>query len=111
MTSSLFLNRRDFRSLASSLFLTLALISPMASAADVSAGEARAASCTACHGQQGISSNSEWPNLAGQQEKYLVNQLKAFRDGSRSNALMSPMAQPLSDDDIANIAAYYSSLK
>jgi cytochrome c553 len=51
-----------------------------------------------------------WPNLAGQQPGYLVKQLRAFRDGTRSDPMMTPMATPLSDDDIANLAAYYNSL-
>jgi len=51
-----------------------------------------------------------WPNLAGQKAGYLVLQMKAFRDGTRNNPMMSPMAAGLSDDDIANIAAYFASL-
>jgi cytochrome c553 len=51
-----------------------------------------------------------WPNLAGQQQGYLVKQLKAFRDGSRSDPMMTPMAKPLTDGDIANLAAWYNSL-
>lgn len=95
----------------SSLLIAASLQSSLASAGDAVVGKTKAASCAACHGGEGISSNPEWPNLAGQQEKYLVNQLKGFRDGSRDSALMSPMAKPLSDDDIANISAYYASLK
>jgi cytochrome c553 len=52
-----------------------------------------------------------WPNLAGQQEGYLVKQLQAFRDGVRDDSLMTPMAKTLSDADIDNLAAYYSSLQ
>ena len=51
-----------------------------------------------------------WPNLAAQKEGYLVSQLKAFRDGTRANPMMAPMAAALSDDDIADLAAYYASL-
>lgn len=79
-------------------------------AGDAAVGKARAASCAGCHGANGISNNPMWPNLAGQQQGYLVKQLKAFRDGSRNDPMMSPMAKPLSDADIENIAAYYSSL-
>lgn len=79
-------------------------------AADIEAGKGKSAPCVACHGANGISNNPEWPNLAGQKEKYLAMQLTAFRDGQRQNPLMSPMAKPLSDEDIANLAAYYSSL-
>jgi cytochrome c553 len=51
-----------------------------------------------------------WPNLAGQQAGYLAKQLQAFRNGSRTDPMMNPMAKPLSDADINNLAAYYSSL-
>jgi cytochrome c553 len=84
--------------------------SPAQAAGDAAAGKARAAACAACHGANGISANDMWPNLAGQKEAYLVAQITAFRDGSRKNPMMSPMAAGLSDQDIANLAAYYSSL-
>lgn len=80
-------------------------------AADAAAGKAKAAVCAACHGANGISNNDLWPNLAGQKAGYIVKQLKAFRDGSRKDPLMVPMAKPLSDADIANLAAYFASLK
>ena len=63
----------------------------------------------ACHGQGGVSNNPQWPNLAGQKEGYLVAQISAFRDGQRSNPLMAPMVNGLSDAEIAALAAYYSS--
>ena len=80
-------------------------------AGDPAAGQAKSAICVACHGPQGISPNTQWPNLAGQQEQYLIKQLKAFRGGDRQDPIMSPMAAGLSDDDIANLAAWYNSLK
>ena len=79
-------------------------------AGDAEAGKTRAAACAGCHGATGISSNPLWPNLAGQQQGYMVKQLKAFRDGTRSDPMMSPMAMPLTDADIDNLAAYYNSL-
>ena len=79
-------------------------------AGDPQAGKAKSSTCEACHGSNGISNNPVWPNLAGQKEQYLINQLKAFRDGNRSDPMMAPMAQPLSDQDIADLAAYYSNL-
>ena len=79
-------------------------------AADIEAGKVKAATCAGCHGPAGISSNPMWPNLAGQQPGYLVKQLKAFRDGTRSDPMMTPMASPLTDEDIANLAAYYTNL-
>ncbi len=96
-----------------SLLLLATLISvPLASyaAGDAAAGKSKATSCAMCHGAAGISANDIWPNLAGQKPGYLVKQMKAFRDGDRKDPMMSPMAAPLSDDDIANLAAYFSSL-
>ena len=77
--------------------------------ADMAAGEQKAAVCMGCHGPKGKSSNAQWPNLAAQQGLYLVNQLKAFKAGTRSNPMMQSMAANLSEDDINNLAAYYSS--
>ena len=73
------------------------------------AGQAKSTPCIACHGIDGNSANPEWPSIAGQHESYIVRQLKAFRDGVRQNPLMSPMAAGLSDQDIADLAAWYSS--
>ena len=78
---------------------------------DAAAGKAKSATCAGCHGAAGISANPMWPNLAGQKDAYMVKQMKAFRDGKRNDPMMSPMAKPLSDADIDNLAAYYSSLK
>jgi cytochrome c553 len=80
-------------------------------AGDAAAGKAKAGTCAGCHGPNGISANPLWPNLAGQKDAYLAKQLKAFRDGTRTDPVMSPMAKPLSDADIENLAAYFSSLK
>ena len=88
----------------------LSTSSSIAFAGDAAAGKGRAAACGACHGMNGISSNDIWPNLAGQKAGYLTAQMKAFRDGQRKNPMMSPMAAALSDTDIDNLAAYYSSL-
>jgi len=82
----------------------------VALAGDTATGKAKSGTCAGCHGAAGISKNPMWPNLAGQQQGYLVKQLKAFRDGSRVDPMMTPMAKPLSDEDIANLAAWYNSL-
>ena len=95
------------------IVIVLGLLIPpggVALAGDVAAGKAKSGTCAGCHGTAGISKNPMWPNLAGQQQGYLVKQLKAFRDGSRVDPMMTPMAKPLSDEDIANLAAWYSSL-
>ena len=94
-------------------FSSLLLVGASASmaAGDAAAGKAKAAVCAGCHGAAGISANPLWPNLAGQKDAYLAKQLKAFRDGTRTDPTMAPMAKPLSDADIDNLAAYFSSLK
>ncbi len=91
--------------------IALAGMNGAMAAGDAAAGKAKAAVCAGCHGANGISANPLWPNLAGQKDAYLVKQLKAFRDGSRKDPMMTPMAKPLSDADIENLAAFYSSLK
>ena len=91
------------------LILTL-IYASLAPAADPGEGKKKAAVCAACHGINGVSFNPLWPNLAGQQTAYLEKQLKDFREGRRTDASMSAMAKPLSDEDIANLAAYYSGL-
>lgn len=75
-------------------------------AGDAGAGKGKSVTSSGCHGANGIM----WPSLAGQKEGYLVAQITAFRDGGRSNPMMTPMAASLSDEDIANLAAYYSSI-
>lgn len=86
-------------------------ISSIASAkGDVEKGKAKAAICASCHGKDGVGIADIYPNLAGQKAAYTELQLKAFRDGQRKNMMMAPMAKPLSDEDIANLAAYYESL-
>ncbi|NOX09935.1 MAG: cytochrome c [Gammaproteobacteria bacterium] len=80
-------------------------------AGDAAAGKAKAATCAGCHGANGKAANPSWPNLAGQNAAYIVNQLKAFKSGARKNPMMSPMAKPLSDADMANLGAYFSGLK
>jgi cytochrome c553 len=81
-----------------------------AMAGDPAAGKSKIGTCMACHGQDGQGTTADYPNLAGQQEKYLVTALKAYKNGGRDNAIMKPMVATLSDADIENVAAYYASL-
>lgn len=74
------------------------------------AGEAKSITCTACHGPQGNSMSALWPNLAGQHAPYIVTQLKSFKDGTRSDPLMTPQAMLLSDEDMADLAVYFEGL-
>lgn len=98
-------------------FATAFLLSmsiPSAMAGDAAAGEQAflAKGCIGCHGPGGHSANPDvYPATAGKDEAFLVEQLKAFRAGDRSNPLMSPMAAALTDEDIANLAAYLSAQK
>jgi len=78
-------------------------------AGDAAAGKAKSASCAGCHGADGNSVNPEWPSLAGQGAGYIAKQLHDFKGGKRENATMAPMAAPLTDEDIQDLAAYYSS--
>ncbi len=73
-------------------------------------GKAKALTCTACHGPEGNSSSALWPNIAGQNAPYLLAQLKAFKDGSRKDPLMSGQAMLLSEQDMADLAVYFESL-
>ena len=82
-----------------------------AHAQDASAGKAKAGACAMCHGPQGIAVAPDTPNLAGQPASYIAEQLKAYRDGTRKHEIMSLMAKPLTDADIANLAAWFSSIK
>lgn len=70
-----------------------------------------AATCAACHGQNGIAASPQWPTLAGQYEDYLAHALKQYRSGKRANAVMMPLAANLTDAQIAQLAAYYSRLE
>ena len=78
--------------------------------ADLEAGSKLAAQCSACHGAAGVSTGSEFPNLASQKENYLKSQLMAFENGDRKNPLMNAIAASLSETDIENLAAHFASL-
>lgn len=94
-----------------SLILTLLSINiAVAASGDAGAGKTKAAACAACHGSDGIGSTDTYPNLAGQHSDYIVKQLKSFKSGYRKDPLMGSMAAPLSEQDMADIAAYFSAL-
>ncbi|WP_274880374.1 c-type cytochrome [Vibrio harveyi] len=83
-------------------------------AGDAAAGQAKAAVCAACHGADGIAVIPGYPNLKGQNEQYIESSIKAYKAGQRTGGLapvMQAQANLLSDEDIANLAAYYASLK
>ncbi|MEE8378806.1 MAG: cytochrome c [Gammaproteobacteria bacterium] len=78
---------------------------------DAAAGKVKSANCAGCHGMNGKSTNPNNPNLAGQKEAYLIKATKDYRDGKRKDPMMNSMVSGLSDADIANLAAFYSSIK
>ncbi len=100
------------RNMIKFLMPTLLLMSfNVLAAGDADKGQSLSGTCAACHGMDGNSVNPIWPSLAGQHEAYLDRQIKLFRDGERDNALMQPMVASLSDQDVADLAAYFSSQK
>jgi cytochrome c553 len=71
----------------------------------------KAAACTACHGQNGISVNAAWPTLAGQHEDYLENALQQYRDGTRGDPIMGAQAALIAEEDVKKLAHYFSQLE
>jgi cytochrome c553 len=98
------------RLLLSTLILGLGTALPAAAVTgNASAGKAKSTVCASCHGPDGNSPTPAFPKLAGQNDDYLVHALKAYRDKSRVNAIMNGQAANLSDQDIADLAAYFAS--
>ena len=79
--------------------------------ADAAAGKAKTSACVSCHGLNGKSNNPKVPHLKGQQKMYLIKALKDYRDKKRDDAMMNMVTGKLSDADIDDIAAFYSSQK
>lgn len=73
-------------------------------------GKELAASCAACHGEKGVSQMPIFPSLAGQLATYTYKQLQDFKDGSRNNSVMSPLTASLSNQDMADLAAWFNTL-
>jgi cytochrome c553 len=91
--------------------LACVLVCGMSAAqADVQLGRAKARMCAVCHGEVGVSVLPNAPNLAGQPEIYLAEQLKAYRSGKRSNEIMSVIAKPLTDAEIADMSSWFASI-
>jgi cytochrome c553 len=88
------------------LFMSLPAV-----AADIAAGEKKAAVCAACHGEAGNSTNPQWPSLAQQPAQFISTSLFMFREGNRKNDLMTPMAKPLSNAEMNDLAAYFAAQK
>jgi cytochrome c553 len=81
---------------------------------NIAAGKQKSEACVACHGPDGNSTVGTWPKIAGQNARYLFEQLKAFKQGEKSgryNAVMAPLVAGLSEQDMRDLAAYYASQK
>ena len=90
----------------------LASVLAFPAAADIAAGKAKAgAACAVCHGAQGVATLPNAPNLAGQPQIYLAEQLRNYRSGKRTHEVMSVIAKPLTDLEIDNLSAWYASLR
>ena len=93
------------------LLVCVSVAPAWAQAGDPAAGQAKAAVCAACHGSDGNSVNPEWPKIAGQHASYTEAQLKAYKDGAhRSNELMTAMVEPLSEQDMKDLAVYFATM-
>jgi len=107
--------RLDLRPSARAIAIGACLV--IVSAAQTEAGDAKAglakaeSVCGVCHGVDGLAKIPEAPNLAGQSESYLIEQITAFKSGERKNEMMSVVVQDLSETDIENLAAYYSAIE
>lgn len=96
---------------AIAMVAAIVLLAP-AQAGDVGKGRQIAAvKCQMCHGLDGQAKLPEVPNLAGQTEQYILTQMAAFRNDTRKNAMMSLVVPALSDDDVADLAAYYAAIE
>jgi len=82
----------------------------LAADGDAAAGRRKALQCQTCHGLDGLSKLPEAPSLAGQPVPYLIKSLNDFRQGVRKNEMMSVVVQQLSDQDVADLAAYYAAI-
>jgi cytochrome c553 len=102
--------RRAHRRLTAAILLLALAPSGAGAAGDAAAGRRKALQCQTCHGLDGLSKLPDAPHLAGQPEPYLVKSLNDYRKGIRKHEVMSIAAQPLSDQDVADLAAYYSAI-
>jgi cytochrome c553 len=100
--------------LLSSLALATLAFSFNSFAGDIAAGKAKSGMCAGCHGTKGKAMIPTYPNLAGQNQQYLVSAIKSYKSKARNGGqavVMQGMAGALSNEDIDNLAAYFSSLK
>jgi cytochrome c553 len=97
--------------LRAAFFFCAVLAPALSSAQDVEAGRKKAEACAACHGPNGNSVIPQNPILAGQTSRYSYLQLRDFKEGRRKDPQMSPMAEPLTRDDMLDLAAFFAAQK
>lgn len=90
--------------------IAFASASALAASGDAEAGRKKSQPCQACHGQNGMSVSPDFPNLAGQNEDYIVHALRHYKNGKRKNPIMQGQVANLSQRDILDLTAYYSRL-
>ncbi len=91
------------------MLLAVLAVSTAAQAGDAAAGKEKSKVCAACHGENGLSQAPDFPKLAGQYNEYLVRALNDYKSGARKNPIMAGQVANLKREDIADLAAYYSS--
>lgn len=93
------------------LAVALAASAPALAGGNAEAGKTKSATCAGCHGPDGNSPTSMFPKLAGQHEDYMYHSLKGYKDGKRKNPIMAGQVANLSDQDMKDLAAYFSKQK
>ncbi len=94
---------------SSMMAVAMAFTSPVMAAGDAGAGKKKSEVCIACHGVDGNSPSDMFPKLAGQHESYIIKQLADFKSGARANAVMAPMVANLTEQDMADLGAFFES--
>lgn len=102
--------RRNLAICQQTLALAIAFFFPMAvyAVGNVAAGKEKAMVCAPCHGVTGLSTNPQWPNIAGQHASYIFKQLKDYKTGKRSDPSMNSIVSALNEQDMADLAAYFA---
>jgi len=107
MPRSAFASRLGAAASAAALLMLASYAAPAAAGAEE--GRTKAAACVACHGENGNAASPAFPSLSGQPKQFIVSALFQFREGKRQNEVMSPMAAKLSNADMNDLAAWFSS--
>jgi cytochrome c553 len=83
----------------------------LAASGDAEVGKKKSTPCAVCHGAEGVSVSPEFPNLAGQYADYIESAIRHYKNGKRKNPIMQAQVKDLTQKDVLDLAAYFSSLK